>query len=77
MITPNLSTFLRELDAAGAHYSLMSVREGAIMVQVTLPGERWEVEFFENREPEIEIFRSDGAVFGAEKLTALRQAIRD
>lgn len=43
------------------------------MVQVTLPGERWEVEFFDDREPEVEVFRSDGTMFGAEKLTELRE----
>jgi len=38
------------------------------MVQVALPGERWEVEFFEDREPEVEIFRSDGTIFALEKV---------
>jgi hypothetical protein len=42
------------------------------MMQVTLPGERWEIEFFDDREPEVEIFRSNGDMFGPEKLTELR-----
>ena len=46
------------------------------MVQVTLPGERWEVEFFDDREPEVEVFRSDGIVFGPDKLTKLREAMQ-
>ena len=41
------------------------------MVQVTLPGERWEVEFFDGREPEVEVFRSDGTISGPEKATEL------
>lgn len=32
------------------------------MVQIAIPGERWEVEFFPDRVPEIEIFRSDGTI---------------
>ena len=38
------------------------------MVNIALPGERWEVEFFPDRGPEIEIFRSDGEIFGPDKL---------
>ena len=64
--------FLRELDASRTHYVLTSVREGAVMVQVALPGERWEIEFFDDREPEVEVFRSDGFIFGTEKLAELR-----
>lgn len=41
------------------------------MVEVVIPGERWEVEFFDDREPEIEIFCSDGTIFGPEKLQEL------
>ena len=42
------------------------------MVEVALPDERWEIEFFDDREPEIEIYRSDGTIFGPEKLDELR-----
>jgi hypothetical protein len=30
------------------------------------------VEFFEDREPEVEVFSSNGSIFGPEKLAALR-----
>jgi hypothetical protein len=72
MPTQTLHEFLRDLDERRIHYALASVREGAVMVQVALPGERWEVEFFEDREPEIEVFNSDGSIFGPEKLAELR-----
>lgn len=68
MTALTLHSFIRELDATRTHYALTSVREGAIMVQVALPGERWEVEFFDGREPEIEVFRSDGSIFGEDRL---------
>lgn len=68
--------FIRQLDADRTHYRLTSVREGAVMVQVYIPGERWEVEFFDDREPEVEIFRSDGNIFGPGKIPELRERAR-
>ena len=47
------------------------------MVQVALPGERWEIEFFDDREPEVEVFRSDGTISGPEKLAELREKAKD
>jgi hypothetical protein len=73
MSTPTVNQFIRELDASKTHYALTSVREGAVMLLVTLPGERWEIEFFDDREPEIEVFRSDGCIFGPEKLADIRK----
>jgi hypothetical protein len=36
------------------------VRSEAIMVEVSVPGERWEVEFFADSHVEIEVFRASG-----------------
>lgn len=47
------------------------------MVLVTLPGERWEVEFFDDRELEVEVFLSDGSISGPEKLAELRAKATD
>jgi len=58
----DVAAFLRRLEEARIHFTLTSVREGAVMVQVTVPGERWEVEFFPDHTTEIEIFRSDGSI---------------
>nr|NUR36546.1 hypothetical protein [Sphingomonas sp.] len=66
-----LHEFIRELEDSGTRYALTSVRDGAVMVQVMLPDERWEVQFFEDREPEVEIFRSDGTIFGLERMNDL------
>jgi len=41
------------------------------MVQVAVPGARWEVEFFPHQTPEIEIFRSDGSISEASLLERL------
>ena len=57
-----LTKFLDRLDNSDIHYTLSSVREGAIMVGVTVPEERWEIEFQSNGEIEIEVFQSDGEI---------------
>jgi hypothetical protein len=72
MSTLTVQQFVRELDASKTHYALTSIREGAVMVIVTLPGERWEIEFFDDGGPDVEVFRSDGSIFGIEKLGELR-----
>ena len=77
MSAPTVHEFMRELDGTRTSYTPTSVREGAIMVQVALPGERWEIEFFDDREPEVELFHSDCNVFGSEKLAELRERAKD
>ena len=57
-----LTDFLDRLDEADMHYNLSSVREGALMVGITVPGERWEVEFAADGDVEVEIFKSDGEI---------------
>jgi len=57
-----VTKFVDRLDGADMHYTLTSVREGAIMIGVTVPGERWEVEFMANGDIEIERFKSDGEI---------------
>lgn len=61
-----LLTFLRRLEDASIHYSLASYRD-SVMVHVTAsPSERWEVEFFADREAEVERFVSEGDVVDAD-----------
>jgi hypothetical protein len=43
-------------------------RPEALTVHVAVPGERWEIEFTEAGEVEIEIFRSDGHIYGSGNL---------
>jgi hypothetical protein len=73
MINPNLKTltgtnalaflihYLDQLQMAHIDYQLQKVRD-ALMVVIAIPGERWEVEFFEDGHIEIEKFRSDGDI---------------
>jgi hypothetical protein len=62
---------LKQLDQANLHYTLASYREDAIMVLVTVPGERWEIEFLGDGSVEVERFRSHGEICGEEVLQEL------
>lgn len=64
-------TLLRRLQAARIHYRLEQIRDDAIAIEVVVPGERWEIEFLESGEVEIEIFRSRGEILDAQALDDL------
>ncbi len=66
-----LTHFLDRLDEADVHYTLSSIREGAILVGATVPGEHWEVEFMADGEVEVEVFRSSGDIEDESNLDAL------
>lgn len=73
--------FLWELDAANIHHTLAaptaSPPNGAIMVQVTVPGEYWEVEFHEDGDIGVEVFVSRNGVEGKEALDELFDRFSD
>jgi len=73
MITQNtrLLGFLNSLRDGKIFYRLSQHRDDAIMVEVAVPGERWEVEFLEDGTVEAETFRSDGEIRGESALDAL------
>jgi hypothetical protein len=54
--------FLRQLEQAKIAYELRHSRDDAIMVRINVPGERWEVEFLQDDDIEIERFISDGHI---------------
>ena len=66
-----LLSFLRQLHEAKISYKLRHSRPDAIMVEINVPGESWEVEFLEEAELEIERFRSDGEIRGESILQEL------
>jgi hypothetical protein len=66
-----LLEFLRRLDDGGIAFRLRHSREDAIMVMINVPGERWEVEFLEDGDIEVECFRSNGEIHGEKKLNDL------
>ncbi len=53
--------FLDQLEAAKIWYRLDHVRD-SLLVTIAVPGERWEVEFFEDDSVEVERFVSTGSI---------------
>ena len=72
-----LDEFLSRLERSRIHFLLARVRAGYVMVQIAVPGERWEVEFGEEGEVEIEVFKSDGTIAGSEALADLFERFDD
>ena len=70
-----LLEFLNKLQAHKIYYRLEHVRPDTLMVLVTVPGERWEVEFLADSDTQIEIFYSDkrGVLSGSEAKPLLEQ----
>ena len=71
-----LLEFLNELEAKKIYYKLNKVRD-AIMVEIAVPGERWEVEFFDDGNIEIEKFISSGDIFDESELKAFFEKYSD
>jgi hypothetical protein len=63
-----LLKFLEKLEHHKIHYALEHNRDEFIMVLVTIPGERWEVEFDEVGNVEIEVFKNSTGVYTDENM---------
>jgi hypothetical protein len=66
-----LYAWIEKLRAAKIPFTLATYRDNAVMLQVSVPGERWEVEFFEDGTVEVERFRSSGKIEGLSALDDL------
>ncbi|MGH9770013.1 MAG: hypothetical protein ACREAB_21525 [Blastocatellia bacterium] len=73
----NLLSFLVRLEDVKIHYSLEHNRDEAIMVLIVVPGQHWEVEFFEDGSVEIEVFESGGELYDEKKLDELFDKFSD
>ena len=71
-----LLPFLDRLEEKKIYYRLNRVRD-AIMVEVAVPGERWEIEFFEDNHIEAERFVSDGEILDERELHDLFMRFSD
>jgi hypothetical protein len=67
----------KKLDQAHIQSALASHRKEVIRVFVTVPGERWEVEFLGDGSVEIERFPSTGEICGEEALHKLLNKYAD
>lgn len=66
-----LLSFLSSLEDRKIAYSLNHVRDDAVMVEVAVPGERWEVEFLSDGTVDVEKFVSTGTLCGEDALGEL------
>lgn len=65
-----LYAFLEQLEEAGIFFTLQRIRK-SIMVNVVVPGERWEVEFFEDGHVVVERFVTAGDLLDEKALNSL------
>jgi hypothetical protein len=66
-----LLSFLSTLEDRKIAYSLNHVRDDAVMVEVAVPGERWEVEFLSDGSVDVERFVSTGTLCGEDAIGEL------
>ena len=73
----DLLQFLARLKAAHIFYTLSDHTEGTLMVEVSVPGERWEIEFHEDGQIGVEVFVSLRGVQGGDLLEDLFRRFSD
>ena len=73
----DLLSFLARLKTAHIHYTISDHTEGAVMVEITVPGERWEIEFHEDGRLSVEQFVSPRGVQGPALLDDLFRRFSD
>ena len=71
-----LLQLLGDLEKAKIHYRLNKVNE-SILIEVAVPGERWEIECFEDGSMQVEKFRSDGKIFDEAEIDNLFKYFAD
>jgi len=57
------------LKRKSVSFELSNHRDGLVMISAAVPGERWEIEVSQSGDVEVEIFRSDGEIYGFDKLS--------
>ena len=70
-----LLNFLDALESNNIYFRLNHIRN-SILVEVAIPGERWEVEFLDDDTVEVERFVSDGEIRDEKILERLFNADR-
>lgn len=73
----DLLHFLQRLREAHIYYRLSTPTESAVMVEVAVPGERWEIEFHGDGEITSEVFISEKDIRGAEAFEDLFRRFSD
>lgn len=71
-----LNSLLNNLEA-NIYYRLNKIRNESIMIEMAVPGQRWEMEFMEDGTIEIEKFISDKKMYDATELEVLLRDYSD
>ena len=72
----DLIFFLDELEERKIYYKLNKVRD-SILVEIAVPGQRWEVEYMADGTIEIEKFISTGEMFNNNEIGVLLRDFSD
>jgi hypothetical protein len=73
----DLINFLNKLENNNIFYKLNKVRNDAIMVEIAVPGQRWEIEFMADGTIEIEKFIGDGNFYDGQEIEVLFKDFSD
>lgn len=66
-----LLRFVRELKQKNIFYRMSSYREDAICIEVSVPGEHWEIDFLSDGSVDVEVFKSKRKIYGFDKIDQL------
>ncbi|MFP7472892.1 hypothetical protein SFC55_17960 [Niallia taxi] len=69
--------FLNRLEQNDIFYKLDKIRNDAVLVEIAVPGQRWEVEFMEDGTVKIEKFISDGDFYDVKEIEILIKEFSD
>ncbi|MFS0553401.1 hypothetical protein [Brevibacillus sp. 179-C9.3 HS] len=72
-----LNDLLNKLEERHIFYRLSKIRSESIMIEVAVPGQRWEIEIMEDGTMEIEKFLSDGNMYDEKELDVLFRDFSD
>ncbi|MGG4447471.1 hypothetical protein HPY28_24405 [Brevibacillus sp. HB1.2] len=72
-----LNDLLNKLEERHIFYRLSKIRSESIMIEVAVPGQRWEIEMMEDGTIEIEKFISDGDMYDEKELDVLFRDFSD
>ena len=65
-----LFDFLDLLESRKIYFTLSRIRD-SVLVEVSVPGERWEVEFFADGSVQVEKFKSEGIIYDGSEWNVL------
>ena len=71
-----LITFLEKLEESNIYFKLNKIRD-SILVEIAVPGARWEVEFMQEGTVEVEKFTGSGEMFDESELNNLFKEYSD